>query len=100
MKRVLAIALLSTVFFGTSVFAVEAEVGNWKLNVTASKFSGEAPKSAMRSYSESPDGIVLHQKMIGADGKEMDMRVVTKLDGKDHASLGQPRRRHRGGHGN
>ena len=90
MKRVLAIALLSTVFFGTSVFAVEPVVGNWKLNVSASKFSGEAPKSVTRSYSESPDGTVLHQKMIGADGKEMDMRVVTKLDGKDHAIEGNP----------
>jgi methionine-rich copper-binding protein CopC len=90
MKRVLAIALLSTVFFGTSVFAVEPVVGNWKLNVAASKFSGEAPKSVTRSYSESPDGVVLHQKIIGADGKEMDMRVVTKLDGKDHAIEGNP----------
>ena len=90
MKRVLAIALLSTVFFGTSAFAVEPVVGNWKLNVSASKFSGEAPKSVTRSYSESPDGTVLHQKMIGADGKEADMRVVTKLDGKDHEIEGNP----------
>ncbi len=91
MNRVVALALLSTMFVGASVFAAtDATTGNWKLNVAASKFSGEALKSATRSYSESPDGTVLHQKLWTADGKEMDMRVVTKLDGKDHAISGNP----------
>ena len=90
MKTVMAMALLGTMLVGASAFAADPTTGNWKLNVAESKFSGEAPKSVTRSYSDSPDGTVLHQKMIGADGKEMDMRVVTKLDGKDHAVSGNP----------
>jgi hypothetical protein len=52
----LAIALLSMLFFGTTVFAADAVDGTWKLNVAKSKFSGTAPKSGTRVYTESADG--------------------------------------------
>ena len=43
-------------FAGTSAFAADAVDGSWKLNVAMSKFSGTAPKSATRVYTETADG--------------------------------------------
>lgn len=90
MKKLLAIALLSTTFFGATAFAADAVVGTWKLNVAKSKFSGTAPQSATRVYTASADGTTLDQKMVGADGKEMSMHVTVKNDGKDHPVTGNP----------
>ena len=90
MGRIVAIALLSTLFFGTTAFAADAVDGTWKLNVAKSKFSGTAPKSATRVYTESADGTTLDQKMVGADGKEMSMHVTIKYDGMDHQITGNP----------
>jgi hypothetical protein len=90
MRRIMAIALLSTLFLGTSAFAADAVVGTWKLNVAKSKFSGAAPKSGTRVYSESADGTTLDQKSVGADGKEMSMHVTIKYDGKDYPVTGNP----------
>jgi hypothetical protein len=86
----MAIALLSTLFFGTTAFAADAVDGTWNLNVAKSKFSGTAPKSATRAYTESADGTTLDQKMVGADGKEMSMHVTLAYDGKDHPIAGNP----------
>jgi len=44
MRRIMAIALLSTLFLGATAFAADAVVGTWKLNVAKSKFSGTPPK--------------------------------------------------------
>ena len=78
MGRIVAIAVLSTMLVGASAFAADAVVGTWKLNVAMSKFSGTAPKSGTRMYTESADGTVLDQKMVGADGKEMSMKTTIK----------------------
>jgi hypothetical protein len=85
-----AIALLSTVFFGATAFAANAVDGTWKLNVAKSKFSGTAPKSQTRVYTESAEGTTLDQKMVGADGKEMSMHVTLTYDGKDRPITGNP----------
>jgi hypothetical protein len=90
MKGIIAIALLSTLFVGATAFAADAADGTWKLNVTKSKFSGAAPKSATRVYTETADGTTLDQKMVGADGKEMSMHVTVKYDGKDYPMMGNP----------
>jgi hypothetical protein len=90
MVRIVAIAVLSTLFFGTTAFAADAVDGTWKLNVAKSKFSGTAPKSAMRVYTESVNGTTLDQKMVGADGKEMSMHVTLTYDGKDRPITGNP----------
>ena len=90
MKRLVAIALLSTVWLGATAFAADAVVGSWKLDVAKSKFSGAAPKSATRVYAETADGTSLDQKLVGADGKEMSMHTSIKYDGKDHAVTGNP----------
>jgi hypothetical protein len=90
MERIVAIALLSTLFFGTTAFAADAVDGTWKLNVAKSKFSGMAPKSATRVYTESADGPTLDQKVVGADGKEMSMHATLTYDGKEHPISGNP----------
>jgi hypothetical protein len=90
MVKILAIALLSTLFLGTTAFAADAVDGTWNLNVAKSKFSGTAPKSGTRVYSESADGTTLDQKMVGADGKEMSMHVTLAYDGKPHPITGNP----------
>ena len=90
MVRIVAIALLSTLFIGTTAFAADAIDGTWKLNVAKSKFSDTAPKSATRVYTESADGTTLDQKMVGADGKEMSMHVTLAYDGKAHPITGNP----------
>ena len=90
MVRIVAIALLSTLFFGTTAFAADAVDGTWSLNVAMSKFSGTAPKSAMRVYTESADGTTLDQKMVDADGKELSMHVTLAYDGKNHPITGNP----------
>jgi hypothetical protein len=90
MGRIVAIALLSSLFLGASAFAADAVVGTWKLNVAMSKFSGTAPKSGTRMYTETADGTALDQKMVGADGKETSMHTTIKYDGKDYPITGNP----------
>src|SRR6202049_1457836 len=90
MVRILTIALLSMLFIGTIAFAADAVDGTWKLNVAKSKFSGTAPKSGTRVYTESADGTTLDQKLVGADGKEMSMRVTLTNDGQERPLTGNP----------
>ena len=90
MKRLVTIALLSTVWLGATAFAADAVVGSWKLDVAKSKFSGAAPKSGTRVYAETADGTSLDQKLVSADGKEMSMHTAIKYDGKDYPVTGNP----------
>jgi len=90
MIRKFAIALLSTLFFGTTAFAADAVEGTWKLNVAKSKFSGAALSSATRVYAESANGTTLDQKAVTADGKEMSMHLTIRYDSKDYPITGNP----------
>jgi hypothetical protein len=90
MVKIVTIALLSTLFLGTTAFAADAVDGTWKLNIAKSKFSDPAPKSLTRVYTETADGTTLDQKTVGADGKEMSMHLITAFDGKAHAITGNP----------
>jgi hypothetical protein len=90
MAKLVAIALLSILILGTAAFAADAVDGSWKLNVAKSKFSGAAPKSGTRVYSEGADGTTLDAKTVGADGKEVSMHVITAYDGKPHPITGNP----------
>lgn len=90
MVKIVVIALLGTLFLGTTAFAADAVDGTWKLNVAKSKFSGTAPQSGTRVYSDGADGTTLDQKMVGAGGKEMSMHVTLAYDGKMHAMTGNP----------
>jgi hypothetical protein len=65
--------------------AADPAVGTWELNVAKSKFTGPAPKSETRTYSESADGsVTLIEKPVSADGKESTVSMTYKRDGKDY----------------
>jgi len=86
----MTIALVSMLFFGSIASAADTVDGSWKLNVAKSKFSGAAPQSSTRVYTEGADGTTVDEKVVGADGKEMAMRVTLTYDGKEHAITGNP----------
>jgi hypothetical protein len=89
-RKIVAIAVLSTLFLGATALADDAVVGTWKLNVAKSMVSGKAPKSATRVYAETPNGTTLDQKTVGADDKLMSMHTTIKYDGKDYPVTGNP----------
>jgi hypothetical protein len=60
-------------------------------NLAKSKFTpGPAPKSQVRTYAETPQGLSLTIKTVGADGKESSMQSTFKYDGKDYSYTGSP----------
>lgn len=91
MRGITAIVLLATSLIGGTAMAADPVVGSWTLDVAQSNFSpGPAPKSAMRVYTESADGVSLEAKTVAADGKEGSMHVAYKADGKSHPATGHP----------
>ena len=71
--------------------AADAAVGTWNLNLAKSKFTpGPAPKSQIRTYLETPQGLALTIKTVGADGKESLAQSTFKYDGKDYPFTGSP----------
>ncbi len=81
----LGACLLATSAVIAAGSSVNPAVGTWELNVAKSKFSGAAPKSATRTYSESADGATtLTAKTVSADGTENTISMTYKPDGKDY----------------
>lgn len=82
-KKVLSLIVLAAVFFASPAFAADPVVGTWNLNVAKSKFTAGAVLTAgTRVYTEANGLYTLDQKLTGADGKEMSLRVQYR-DGKD-----------------
>jgi hypothetical protein len=66
-------------------------LGTWKLNLAKSTFSpGPAPKSQVRTYTQTAEGIALAWTAVGADGKESVVKVTFKADGQDYPVTGSP----------
>jgi hypothetical protein len=60
-------------------------VGNWKLNVGASRVPGPAPLTHVRRYSVGPDGTVVGLAVVvAADGTPSFLQFAAKPDGKDY----------------
>ena len=71
--------------------AADPVIGTWNLNLAKSQFSpGPAPKSQVRTYAETPQGLQLTIKTVGVDGKESSMGSTFKYDGKDYPYTGSP----------
>ena len=85
MARRLALALvLGCIAFGANA-QVPHIVGNWRLNVAASRVPGPAPQTHVRSYSVAPDGTVIGLAVIvDADGTPSFLQFAAKPDGKDY----------------
>ena len=71
--------------------APDPAIGTWTLNVAKSKFSpGPAPKSATRTYAQTPDGIALTFSGVAADGSPTSGSSTFKYDGKEYPITGSP----------
>ena len=65
-KKVLALLMLTSVFFAGTAFAADPIVGTWKLNVAKSKLSSADPMTAgTRVYTEANGVYSLEQKLTG-----------------------------------
>jgi hypothetical protein len=90
--------ILKSLFFGAifaaaagTAFAADPAIGTWKLNLSKSTFSPDpAPKSQIRSYAESAQGIALTVKTTAADGKDSTVTATFKDDGKPYPESGNP----------
>jgi hypothetical protein len=65
-------------------------VGTWALNVGKSKMdaSSPAPKSSMRTYTSTGDGLKVTIHTITAAGDAHDMSAAFTYDGKQHPATG------------
>ena len=83
MRRIFALVLCS---FAVGAHAqVPHIVGNWRLNVEASRFPGPAPQTHVRRYSVAADGSVIGLAVIvDADGTPSFLQFAAKPDGKDY----------------
>ena len=69
--------------------ASDSVVGTWKLNLAKSTFSpGPAPKSQMRAYVATADGIDMMYTGVAADGSAVNGKSTFKYDGKDYPITG------------
>jgi len=64
-------------------------LGEWNLVIEKSKFNpGPPPKSEVRTYVKTPDGIVATVSTTQSDGKERTVSYPWQSDGKEHAVVG------------
>jgi hypothetical protein len=70
--------------------AMDPAVGTWALNLGKSKMdaSTPAPKSSVRTYSATPDGLKVAIHTVTAAGESHDMSSSFTYDGKQHPSTG------------
>ena len=74
-----------------SIFAADAAVGTWKLNVAKSKFHpGPPPQSATMTFEASGTGIKRIGEAINADGTKTSFEYTAEYDGKDYPVTGNP----------
>lgn len=91
MKSMMKTVLLGCLFLtaATAANAADPVVGEWKLDVAKSTFKpGPAPKSQMRTYADTPLGLLLTIKTVLPDGKEQIVMARFKDDGSDYPILG------------
>jgi hypothetical protein len=92
--KLLVVGALVALGSGATAFAAAASdplVGTWVLNLEKSKFSpGPAPKSQIRTYAQSADGMTLTVNGVAADGSAMSGQSTFKYDGKDYPITGSP----------
>jgi hypothetical protein len=84
--------LALTLALGWIAFGAHAQVphilGNWRLNVAASRVPGPAPQTHVRRYSVTPDGTVIGLAVIvDAAGTPSFLQFAAKPDGKDYPEL-------------
>ncbi len=89
-KTLMSISAVVVWFAAASfVYAADASLGTWKLNVAKSKFTpGPAPKSATVTYEAVGDAVKRSGDIISADGKKSSPAYTAKFDGKYYPATG------------
>jgi len=84
-----AFMLPSTCILGADM-AVDPAVGTWTLNLAKSKLDSNEPalKSAVRTYTVTPDGLKVSIHSVDADGTAHDTGSTFTYDGKPHSASG------------
>lgn len=83
------LAMLSLV--SLAAFAADPIIGVWTLNLAKSTFKpGPGPKSQVRTYAETKQGISLTVKTVAADGAQTTATTTFKDDGYDYPITGNP----------
>jgi len=84
-----ALALPLTMAVGATN-AVDPAVGTWTLNLAKSKPDAAlpAPKSSVRTYSATADGLKVVIHSVDADGATHDLSSTFTYDGKQHPVTG------------
>lgn len=64
-------------------------LGSWKLNLSRSRFNpGPAPRSQIRTYVQTPDGIQVTIKTTDLRGRVATIEFPDRYDGKDYPMKG------------
>lgn len=89
-KTLMSISAVVVWFAAASfVYAADAALGTWKLNVAKSKYSpGSAPKSGGVTFEASGDAVKRTGEQIAADGKKSSLSYTAKMDGKFYPVTG------------
>jgi len=74
-----------------SAQATNPIIGTWELNLAKSTLSpGPPPKSDVRTFEMTPQGIRFIAKITGADGQPAAAQYMANYDGKDYPITGSP----------
>lgn len=89
MRKIFALALLVACFSLPARAQVPHIIGNWKLNVAASRLPGPAPQVHIRRYSLAADGTTLIGLAVTVDalGNPNFLQFAAKPDGKDYPEI-------------
>jgi len=89
------VAFLAVCLVATSSLSSFAQtdpiIGTWKLNLAKSKYNpGPPPKSQTLTYEAVGQGVKVTNKIMGAEGKPIDIQFTANYDGKDYPVTGNP----------
>ena len=79
------------IFCVVPLWAADAVIGTWVLDVKGSVYSpGPPPRSQTRVYRESAEGITATVVTVNPDGKATTVEYPVNYDGQAHAVSGSP----------
>jgi hypothetical protein len=86
MRKVLLVLVFCG--FAASLWAADAFVGTWKMNMAKSKIASGALKSFTMKIEAFDNGLKWTSDFVGTDGKATNGMWSGKYDGKDYSSTG------------
>jgi len=95
MNRLLSLLTLVSLLLAASATMLaqtqkDAHIGNWKLNVSKSKFNpGPGYRSETRTYEPAADGYRFQGERVNADGSTQKYGFTVKYDNKDYRVTGK-----------